>query len=137
MDISFAALLSRDYWFSLPPSFNAQRLLMYGVVLCALLLLGVVFRVASQKAHVPGAVRRQLKAWGALGITSSLIGLVFMFFRYEYIPVLSYRFWFGVWVLGVVIAAACIVYTFRTGAARPVSAGLKADPYLPRPKHKK
>jgi len=97
MQLNIASLLTLDYWFGQPPSFRSTTLLVYLLVLGLLFLLGIVCKVIASKQTLPGVRRSLFRRFGTWAIIGALLGMMFVFFRYEYIPFLSNRFWFGLW----------------------------------------
>jgi hypothetical protein len=109
MKFSLAPLITKAYWFAEPTSFNRDTLIVYGVMLAVLFLLGIVCKVMSGKETLHGIIRGVYRRAGTWALTGSLVGAVILFWRYEYVPLLSYRFWFGLWILILLIWAVVLV----------------------------
>lgn len=109
MNLNIKSLFLSDYWFTFPTSLVRDTVIMYLIVLGVMFLLGIVLKVISGKVGLRGFVKGVLSRFGNLAISGAVIGGIFLFFRYEYVPVLSFRFWFGLWALWMVVWVAMII----------------------------
>lgn len=93
-------LITLKYWFSINAG-SLEKTAQIGLVIFLVILLGVLV-YSSLKKKNKGVY---LKIWAKLasfGFTNFIIGLFLLFFTYEAVPFLSMRFWFLLWLAGMV-----------------------------------
>lgn len=105
-------VLTYGYWFANVPSLTPLALWAQ----CAVYALCVAAYFAIEQwivhHHPDRFVARALRKIKTLALTMGIIGFVFLFFRYEFIPVFSRRFMYLVWILIVAVWAGFIVPEF-------------------------
>lgn len=96
---SISNLFTYSYWFTNVPEMGAPAL--WGQAIFYALLVagsfGIEYWILIKKPD--RFLSRVLRKIKTLVITMGIIGFVFLFFRYEYIPLFSRRFMYGVWIL--------------------------------------
>jgi hypothetical protein len=94
-------LLSLSYWFnSRPGSLEATpaKVLMGAL---ALFFIGFIFfRIVKKSKN--GPFYKIFSRLSTFSLSNFFIGLFLSFFSYELIPVLSSRFWYLLWILGMI-----------------------------------
>jgi phosphatidylglycerophosphate synthase len=99
-------------------------------------VLGWFFRLAKKKTSdrfVAAAWRRL----ATVGLTMGAIGLLFWFFSFEEVRLFGARFWYLVWLLGVVVWLVKIwigFYRLAPRARAAEAARRQREKYLPRKK---
>jgi hypothetical protein len=107
--INWTGMLSVDYWFSSKALMGPFFWGLLGLF-AVLLLTGIVFDILLAMRRIIN-FRSAIRQFSSFCWTMSLIGLIWLFFFYQGVYILSARIWFVVWLL---IAAvwAYFVYTF-------------------------
>lgn len=109
---SLKHLFTVSYWFSSAPFLTPLALWLmagfFGVLFAAAIILSVFLK--KSKYDKPG--RRGLKKIISFLIWMSTIGFLFLFFRYEFVAILSRRFMFGLWWIGFITWLALIIKYF-------------------------
>jgi tellurite resistance protein TehA-like permease len=133
-------LLTLNLWFGLyPPPMQKGILYFFLVIFSLLLLVGIISRVYSLKAKIEKLYRRAFSKVGDALITMGIFGLLLCVFAYEQIPLLSMRFFYVVWLIGLLFWAYFLYkYIF---IEIPKLIQLKKireqeDKWLPKPKSK-
>ncbi|MBI5229837.1 MAG: hypothetical protein HY981_00865 [Candidatus Magasanikbacteria bacterium] len=110
---SISNILTYSYWFTNVPEMGAPAL--WGqAVFYALLVIGnfaIEYWILMKKPD--RFLARVLRKVKTLALTMGIIGFVFLFFRYEYIPLFSRRFMYIVWILMTGAWAGFLVLEFR------------------------
>lgn len=127
-------LLTPSYWFTLsPPNMDGMTGIVVGAVFIALFLAGVALKMLSNRKgkHV------QMERVGRMLSTMGFLGIVLAFLSYENIRLLGARFWYLVWILGLLIWIGCIVWKMKK--EKPAAhdrdvARETIEKYLPKPK---
>jgi heme exporter protein D len=92
----YAALLSYKYWLNLhpvpfgPTLVNGVLAFFVWFLVAAIVLFFVARSVRKQRQHLADVLRRLARPLTNAG----LLGLLFLFFTYEQVPVLGMRLWF-------------------------------------------
>ncbi len=125
-------LLQPSYWFAEAPLLTPLALRAMVVFFGALLLAAVVLKIKSAKAE-PALARgwRKISRW-CVGL--SIFGLVILFFRYQFVPLLSRRFIYLVWLgLAAVGLRSSLKYFLKQLPERQRQSAeqLKRGKYLP------
>ncbi|MFA6486310.1 MAG: hypothetical protein WCT40_03010 [Candidatus Magasanikbacteria bacterium] len=113
MSLSFFNLLKLDYWFRQPYIAHGAVKWIWVVLFLALVLAGLIARIfySVQKEK---SIRELIRRFSNLGLTTGLLGLVWLFFRQENVPFLAWRFWLlGLAVIAVVWLGKLLWYVFR------------------------
>ena len=100
---SFSNIITPQYWFSPPPVLSSLTLWLMVAVFGLMLAAAVVLNILSQKSKFDQPLRRGLKKISVLLGWLGAAGFILLFFRYEIIPFLSWRFWYGLWAIGLAI----------------------------------
>jgi hypothetical protein len=91
-------LLSLAYWFNLRPgTFSRNGLIIYLAILGVLAVLILVSFLLKNRKSIYRPIYKRVHAFS---ITNLLIGLLWLFFSYELLPILSARFWLLLWGAG-------------------------------------
>ncbi len=95
-------LISLSYWFNTRPGNNgAMTFKIFAGLLILFLLTFVFFRIMKKRKN--GPYFKIFSRLSSFSFTNFFIGLFLSFFSYELIPVLSARFWYLLWALGMLI----------------------------------
>lgn len=89
--------MNARYFFETPPSFKYT--IPFLIFFLVLLLFGVVLRLFRKKYKKNFLYSQVYKRVFWSGLIFGISGLMLLFFRYEAIPLLSYRIWFLIWLL--------------------------------------
>ena len=68
-----------------------------------MLVAAIVLFVLSNKKGLESYVKRLLAKIASLLGWMGAVALILFFFRYEAVPFLSRRFWYGLWCVGIII----------------------------------
>lgn len=109
---SFSHLLSSQYWFSEPSFLGAPALWTMVAVFGLMIVAAIVSRVMSQKGKWDKFSRRGLSKLSSLLGWLGAAAFILLFFRYEFVPLLSRRFMFGLWLLGLLVWLGFILRYF-------------------------
>jgi hypothetical protein len=94
-------LISLSYWFnSRPGNYTALSFKILAIFLILLLLAFVFIKVMNKRKN--GPYHKIFSRLSSFSFSNFFIGLFLFFFSYELIPVLSSRFWYLLWALGMV-----------------------------------
>jgi type IV secretory pathway TrbD component len=102
--MDFTVLLQPKYWLTLAPvplSSLSEKLLagFFAVVFIA----GIVARMVEKKQKFDRFKIKAVRSLSQLGLTMGAVGLLLFFFAYENIRLFGARFWYPLWIVGVVI----------------------------------
>lgn len=96
-------LLTLNFWFNLRPGVFTDSMqkffIAFIVALFFLALLSVFFKRGDKK----GIYKKVWQSLYYFSITNVFIGAVLLFFTYEMVPMLSARFWFLLWGIGMIV----------------------------------
>ena len=95
--MNIEAFLAKEYWFAYPPTLSKETTYLYLGVLGAMFFAGIIIKVLSSHSGLRGYLKKIILRIGNFLIVGAVFGGIFLFFRYEYLPILSYRFLFGIW----------------------------------------
>lgn len=107
---SIKNILSLRYWFSEPPYQNPAAMKIAMIFFVIMLAIGIVLAVLSQKEKFGVYLKRLFAKIASLLGWMGVLAFVLSFFRYEATPFLSRRFWFGFWLIGLIV---WVVYILR------------------------
>jgi hypothetical protein len=94
-------LLSLNYWFnSRPGSLEGISAKVLTGALILFLIGFVFFRIVKKSKN--GPFYKIFSRFSSFSLSNFFIGLFLSFFSYELIPVLSSRFWYLLWILGMI-----------------------------------
>jgi len=99
--MSIANLFYWNYWFNQPRVTWGTMFLVWLGFFLAFLVAAVVLRIIRNYKQ-DGLVKEVLRRYSNIGIGMGLFGLVWFFFRQQAAPLLAWRFWLIVWVVGLV-----------------------------------
>lgn len=134
--IKLIDIISLGFWFSLNPgpiTYKFQLVLTW--LFGGFLILAVVFRILIFSQRKNGLIIKFWRKLFRLCLIMSLIGFILLFFFYEGVPILGARFWFLVWILGVIVwlILALIFLIFKIPKIRKENEGKKQfEKYLPK-----
>jgi len=126
-------LLSLHFWFNLRPGAFLPATQNFFTTAVAVLFFLAIASSYLKKKDKKGIYR---KVWHGLyyfSITNVFIGLVLLFFTYEMVPMLSARFWFLFWAVGMIIWLYFILRNLRTIPKRRAELELEKEykKYIP------
>lgn len=107
--MNLSNLLQPTYWFAEAPLLTPLALRAMLIFFGALVIAAIILQFKSGQAD--SALARGLRQMARLCVGLGLFGLVILFFRYQFVPVLSRRFIYLVW-LGVALAGATSVLRY-------------------------
>ena len=96
-------LLTWNFWFNFRPE-PLTALFQNLILIFAILLIGVFILTKIIIKHKKKTL--YYKIWLKLNIfslTNAILGLLFWFFSYEMVPILSAKFWLGFWGLAIIL----------------------------------
>ncbi|PJA45094.1 hypothetical protein CO174_04635 [Candidatus Uhrbacteria bacterium CG_4_9_14_3_um_filter_50_9] len=102
--MNFLILLNPNYWFTIeaPLVTGLMGNVLFGVfALC--FLLGIVTRVVASNRTKDLYVQKLGQRAGTLFVTMGLLGVVLFFFSYERIQFFGGRFWYPLWLVGLIV----------------------------------
>lgn len=88
-----------SYWFNMNPGSLEPKMLVAFVAFLLFLLAAIFICGIIRKRHA-GLMYKIYDRLQGFAIGNLLIGLLYLFFTNQLIPVLSSRFWFLVWLIG-------------------------------------
>ena len=87
-------LLSLSFWFQLqPPMFLGWIGTVLLIVFSLMAVIGLAVKIYGAKSSLEKYRKRAVQKAGSLLLTMGLAGLMFYFFTYERLPILSMRIW--------------------------------------------
>ena len=98
--MSLSVLFTTTYWFGVPHAVTLWAGITFVSFFGAMLIVGLTFKSVANKDRLEHFTAKILARWGSLLLTMSLLGFLYLFFRYERTMVFSLRWWFGIWLLG-------------------------------------
>jgi len=104
-------LLSLHYWTNLRP--EALTPLAQKIFIGFLLLLVVAAIIIAIKKNRSSIYRGWFKKMYSFCVSNTVIGLLLLFFNYEFVPFLSARFWLGLWGLIMIIWLVFILKSLK------------------------
>ncbi|MBI4599952.1 hypothetical protein HY732_03440 [Candidatus Uhrbacteria bacterium] len=131
-------LMNIRYWLTPNPGqLSDQTALLFAVIFGLFIVFKILLRsmgrqyiVSLSRYHKEFVYRLE-----RMSLTMGVLGFVWLFFAYEIIPFFSGRYWFVVWVLGVIVWAYYIFYYIRFEVPQRVGRDREreyARKYLPR-----
>ncbi len=100
---SFSNIITPQYWFSPPPVLAPFTLWLMVAIFGLMLIFAFILNILSLKNKFDQPSRRGLKKISALLGWLGAAGFILLFFRYEIIPFLSWRLWYGLWAIGLAV----------------------------------
>ncbi|KKR97548.1 MAG: hypothetical protein UU49_C0028G0012 [Candidatus Magasanikbacteria bacterium GW2011_GWC2_41_17] len=107
---SIKNILNLRYWFSEPPYQNLLAMKIALIFFVIMLVAGVVLAILSQKEKFSVYIKRLFAKIASLLGWMGALAFVLLFFRYEATPFLARRFWYGFWLVGLIV---WVVYILR------------------------
>lgn len=101
-------LFSSDFWFNLRPGrlIPAFQNLLIGFIIIMVALAIIAFILKKNKKNLYFRFWERILTFTC---TNTLIGLVLWFFNHEMITLLSARFWYPLWLVGMIVWLVFIV----------------------------
>lgn len=139
--MNFHELWSIKYWLTVAPGLvSVKFLIILAVIFGGVFVFGVVSRFLARyyqkkKSYLAGIYFKL----STLSLTMGVFGLMYYFFIYENIYLLSARFWFLIWLIGLVWWLLFLVkfyYVKLPAEKKTLSEREIFEKYLPRPKQK-
>lgn len=90
-----------SYWFNMNPGALTSNMLI-AFLIFLLMLLVMFFVCMSMKKSQAGLLYKVYDRLQGFAIGNLIIGLLFLFFTVQLVPVLSSRFWFLVWLIAMI-----------------------------------
>lgn len=109
---SITNIFTYSYWFTNVPEMG--RLAFWSQIVAYALIVAGSFAIEYWIAHKKADrfLSRSLRKVKTLLLAAGIIAFVLLFFRYEFIPVLSRRFMYAVWLAMVIVWAGFLVPEF-------------------------
>lgn len=107
---SFSHLLNAKYWFSEPSFLGAPALWTVVIIFGLMVAAALVLAILSQKGRFDQFLRRGFKKMASLLGWMGALAFILLFFRYEFVPLLSRRFMYLLWAIGLI---AWLVFILR------------------------
>jgi len=103
-------LFSPSYWFTMSPPQVGGTLgnIVFGVFLL-LFVVGIVARIVASNRTEDPYIQQIGRRVGSMFVTMGLIGVLLFFFGFEHIQFFGGRFWYPLWVIGVLVWGFFIV----------------------------
>lgn len=100
-----------SYWFTLHPAEvgGLSGNIIFGIFVL-LFVLGIIARIVASNKTKDRYVQNFGMRTGSMLITMGIIGIVLYFFSYERVYLLGARFWYVLWLIGLIVWA---VFLFR------------------------
>ena len=102
-----------------------------------MLIVGAIIRMVGNRRNEDRFVTETFNRIGKLLVTMGFLGFILFFFSYQNIVLLSARFWFLAWGLGLIVWAVFILqYVVKVVPKERAAMSEKAemDKYLPKKK---
>ncbi len=97
--MSIGNLFYWHYWFSLPRVTWGTTFWLWFGFFSLFLAAAIVLRIVRNYKQ-DNLIREVLRRYSNIGIGMGLLGLLWFFFRQQSAPILSWRFWLLVWLVG-------------------------------------
>lgn len=107
---SLSHLLSIQYWFSEVPFLGALALWTMVTVFGLMIITAIVLRILAKSEKFDRFIRRGFTKLSSLSGWLGVIAFILLFFRYEFVPVLSRRFMYGLWLIGFLVWLGFVLY---------------------------
>lgn len=136
--VDFSSLLNPKYWLDLTPaplSGLTEKILL--VFFSVVFLCGLFLRLAEKRRRLDRFAARAVRSASRLGVTMACLGFLLLFFSYEQVRLFGSRFWFILWLLGVLFWLVWISRNYYKVAPRERAAEdirRQREKYLPRKK---
>ena len=134
-------IIQPSYWLTIdPPQVNGflGNLVFGAFILC--FVIGIVSRIVASNRSQDRYIEQLGQRVGTLFVTMGLLGILLFFFSFERVQLFGARFWYPVWLVGVLVW----VYYILRFAKRDIPAMRQRDlnrksvsKYLPQRKSKK
>lgn len=139
--IDVKPLLDPGFWFALQPdllspAFEKGFFILFGLMI----IFGAIIRIVAKQKKYDRYIAQTFNKIGVMLLSMGLIGLSWFFFTFEGIYIVGARFWFILWLIGLVAWIWSIVKFVKKDipelkAEREARAD--ANQYLPKKKKKK
>ncbi|MFA5270540.1 MAG: hypothetical protein WC400_02975 [Patescibacteria group bacterium] len=85
------------------------------VILLAIVLVGSIWfgRTILHRKDLSGHLREFWQGWISLGYTTSIVGLIYLFFRFENLMYVNWRLWPALLVLWVIGRSIYLIYIYK------------------------
>lgn len=131
---SIKNIFSLSYWFGQAPLLGSTAFWVMIIIFGLFLLGAIILKILAQSPRYDVFVRRGLKKISRLLCWMGVWGLIIVFFRYEFTPILSRRFMLGLWFIGLVVWVIFIVKFFLKIIPKQVAEKMEKErlkKYLP------
>ena len=109
---SFLHLVSTQYWFGPVPFLGKAALWAMTIIFLAMLIAGIVLGIVAKSLKNDRPLSKGLVKIAKLLTIMSVIAFIFLFLRYEFVTILSRRFMFALWFVGLVVWTIFVVRYF-------------------------
>lgn len=106
-------ILTYNYWFANVPEIGASALWIQALFYAFLVAGGFALEYWVIFKKIDKFLARVLRKVKTLAITMGIVGFVFLFFRYEYIPLFSRRFMYIIWFLIAAVWAGFLAFEYK------------------------
>jgi len=123
-----------QYWFSQAPFLGKPALWVMVIVFALMLIGGAILNTLSKCDRYNKPVCKGLKKIAKMLSVMGAIAFVLLFFRYEFVAILSRRFMFGMWYVGLVVWIIFIIKFFIKVVPKQMADKMEQDrikKYLP------
>ena len=109
---SLKNIFSVQYWFGSVPFLGAPALWTMTIIFGAMLVGGAVINTLANSKKYDKPLAKGLKKISKMLATMGVIAFFLLFFRYEFVVILSRRFMFGLWFVCLILWVIFIVGYF-------------------------
>ncbi|OGB75434.1 hypothetical protein A2810_01020 [candidate division Kazan bacterium RIFCSPHIGHO2_01_FULL_49_10] len=112
--MSLLHLFKISYYFDPVVSYDFPGFWVVVVLLAAALMFSVWFgRTIAHRKNLSGHVREFWQGWVNLGGTLSIVGLIYLFFRFENLMYVNWRLWPALLILYVIGRSLYLIYVYK------------------------
>ncbi len=133
--------LSPNFWFDLsPPALAASSEQALFIIFCAMIIFGTAFRIVAKSKKEDRYLKKSTFKVAHLLLWMGVLGMILYFFSYEKVYFLGARFWFIIWLAGIIFWAYKIwKYSAKTvpELKEKNEALAEENKYLPRKRKRK
>ncbi len=109
---SLSNIFTIQYWFGQVPFLGKPALWVMVILFGAMLIGGVILNTLSKGPKYNKPIGKGLKKIAKMLGVMGLVAFILLFFRYEFVAILSRRFMFGLWFIGLAVWIVFIVRYF-------------------------
>ncbi|MFH1631901.1 MAG: hypothetical protein ABIA47_02655 [bacterium] len=103
-------LFTLGFWFAMEPTaLTATSERIFFLVFGLMVIIGAVVRIVARHRKDDRHLKKTFQSAGRMLITMGILGMAWFFFTFEGIYLLGARFWFLVWLFGVIYWLVMII----------------------------